>query len=118
MLKWPLSCSVAAVLMASVGLATAQPVAQRAQPDGDFSAFTGTPDTLIRVIGHVEQTSGGHVLDVQFSPSADGPGYIAAVDQGGQVMFERLVGGERRVIPTVRNRSADLHAALASPRRC
>jgi uncharacterized membrane protein YkoI len=90
MSKWLLSCSVVAVLAISAGSAIGQPVAQQAHPDEDFSAFAGTPDTLVRVIAHVEHANGGRVLDIRFSPSGGEPGYVAAVDLGGQVMFERL----------------------------
>jgi uncharacterized membrane protein YkoI len=91
MSKWFLGGSAAVILAISTGSASGQTgVSQQAHPDEDFSTFAGTPTTLVQIISHVEQASGGRVLDIRFSASGGEPSYVVAVDQGGQVLFERL----------------------------
>lgn len=85
---------LALVLAASVAGgptgAPAQSVAQRAHSNTDYRGFQGTRDTLIDMISKVEQTTGGRVLEIRYTDKDGMPGFRAAVDKAGRVVFLRV----------------------------
>lgn len=86
-----LAAAGAASLALGAG-ATAQPAApptsQPAHLNADLGGWTGGPDRLVRIINHIEQATGGRVLEVRYT-DRDGPGFRAVVDEHGRIAFLR-----------------------------
>jgi uncharacterized membrane protein YkoI len=92
--------------LAFTGAAIAQPVAQSSVMKGDVIAtFHGDQNTLISAIGKIEQSSGGKVLEIRYSPRQGAPGYHAVVAKGGQVSFVHLDASSQKITPVDANSS-------------
>jgi len=72
------------------GVALAQSVAQSSSTKADIASFKGNPQTLIRAIRHIEQASGGRVIDIRYTSAGDMSGYQAVVAKDGQINFFRV----------------------------
>jgi uncharacterized membrane protein YkoI len=91
----------------------------------DISAFHGDQGTLIQAIGKIEQSTGGKVVDIRFTPTQGAPGFHAAVVKGGKVSFVHLQQGSQQVTPVDASSGAnwmqnwrakaDVHFAEAAP---
>lgn len=57
----------------------------------------------VHVIRHIEEVSGGRVIEVRFTADDNGPGWDAAVDQGEHIDFVRLVSEEGQPITLTEN---------------
>lgn len=85
-----LACTLAAILALSAGGVMAQTVTQPAHLQSDMAGFNGAPDSLTTMIGKIETSTGGHVIEIRFSNADGRPGYRAVVTHGGQLEFMRI----------------------------
>jgi uncharacterized membrane protein YkoI len=72
-----------------------------------MAGFNGAPDSLTTMIGKIETTTGGRVIEIRFT-NADGmPGYRAVVDHGGQLQFMRIAASEGVAVELSRTSVSD-----------
>lgn len=76
-------------------LAAAALVAQAPKFHGDLESFDRSADLLPRTIAQLER-GGGRVTEIRFDGRRGHPGFDAAVERGGRVVFLRLVRGAAR----------------------
>jgi uncharacterized membrane protein YkoI len=79
-----------AAILPLAGMAAAQQVAQPSYAKGDVMAFKGDAHTLINAINHIEQMSGGKVMEIRFTDMNGMPGYHIVLAKNGQVQFLKL----------------------------
>jgi uncharacterized membrane protein YkoI len=92
MSKPTLGIALAALLALSAGAAAAQSVTQPPRPAADMKGVTGAPGSLAGMIGAIERTTGGRVIEIRLTNADAMPGFHAVVARGGRVIFVRIAG--------------------------
>jgi uncharacterized membrane protein YkoI len=67
-------------------------VSQTTTPIGDISGFSGTQNTLPRIISNAASISGGDVIEARYANKNGVAGYDLVIAKGGQLNFVRLNG--------------------------
>jgi uncharacterized membrane protein YkoI len=86
-------------LLSLANVALAQQVSQPAFTNADISAFHGDDKALMNAIALIEQSTGGKVIDIRFSTTANGmPGYNVVIVKAAQVQFFHFEEHSKHVI--------------------
>ena len=104
MIKRIIPILMCAGTIAFTSAAIAQSVAQPSVMKSEVIAtFRGDQNTLINAIGKVQQSTGGKVMEIRYSPVQGAAGYHAVVVKGGQVTFVHLDTSSQKITPVDAN---------------
>jgi uncharacterized membrane protein YkoI len=98
-MKKPILFLLCVSLPSLAHMALAQQVSQASFTNADISAFRGDDSTLVNSIALIEQSTGGKVIDIRFSSTANGvPGYNVVIVKAQQVQFFRFEERSKHVV--------------------